>query len=157
MTLDIGPLVDLAIAMARKSPSRPRKVGAVLMLDDGATKLAACNDFPVGVHDLEGRHADPERLLWIEHAERNVIFAAARHGYGTAGATLIATFHPCAECARAIVQAGVATLHTLAPNFDDPLWGPAFHCAQTILDEGGVQVIYLECDPELMHALTLGD
>ena len=31
MALDIEPLVDLAIATARKSPSRPRKVGAVLV------------------------------------------------------------------------------------------------------------------------------
>ena len=157
MAMDIEPLVGLAIATARKSPSRPRKVGAVLVLEDGATTLAACNDFPVGVRDLEARHAHPERLLWIEHAERNVIFAAARHGHGTAGSTLIATFHPCADCARAIVQAGVATLHTLPPDFDDPLWGPAFRCARTILEEGGVQVIYLERDPELMHAQTLGD
>src|SRR4249920_3496415 len=155
--LDIEALVELAIATARTSPSRPRKVGAVLVSADGATTLAACNDFPAGVRDLEARHAHPERLLWIEHAERNVIFAAARGGHATAGGTLIATFHPCAECARAIVQAGIATLRTLAPEFDDPLWGAAFHCAQTILEEGGVQVIYLECDPGLMHALTLGD
>jgi len=61
--MDVEPLVGLAIATARKSPSRPRKVGAVLVLDDGATTLAACNDFPAGVRDLEARHAHPERLL----------------------------------------------------------------------------------------------
>ena len=128
----------------------------MLVLADGATTLTACNDFPVGVSDLEARHAHPERLLWIEHAERNAIFAAARAGLATAGATLIATFHPCADCARAIVQAGIATLHTLAPDFADPLWGPAFRCSHAILEEGGVRVIYLERDPARMHALTLG-
>ena len=154
--LDIDRLLELAIVTARRSPSRPRKVGAVLVLADGATTLAACNDFPVGVRDLEARHAHPERLLWIEHAERNAIFAAARGGQATAGATLIATFHPCADCARAIVQAGIATLHTMAPDFADPLWGPGFRCSQAILEEGGVRVVYLERDPALMHALTLG-
>jgi dCMP deaminase len=154
--LDIETLVELAIATARKSPSRPRKVGAVLVSADGATTLAACNDFPAGVHDLEARHAHPERLLWIEHAERNAIFAAARSGVGTAGATLIATFHPCADCARAIVQAGIKEVHTLAPDFADPLWGPAFHCSRSILEEGGVRVIHLEHDPALMHSRTLG-
>ena len=119
--MDIEPLVELAIFAARKSPSRPRKVGAVLVLADGATTLATCNDFPVGVRDTEARHAHPDRLLWIEHAERNAIFAAARSGLPTAGATLIATFHPCADCARAIVQAGIATLYTLAPDFADPI------------------------------------
>jgi len=157
MALNIEPLVDLAIATARKSPSRPRKVGAVLVLADGATTLAACNDFPAGVQDLDARHAHPERLLWIEHAERNAIFAAARAGLSTTGATLVATFHPCAECARAIVQAGITTLHTLAPDFADPLWGPGFHCSRTILEEGGVRVAYLQFDPARMHSLTLGD
>ena len=153
--LDIERLLEVAIVVARRSPSRPRKVGAVLVLADGKT-LAACNDFPAGVCDLEERHAHPERLLWIEHAERNAIFAAARAGLATAGATLIATFHPCADCARAIVQAGIANLHTLAPDFADPLWGPAFRCSRAILEEGGVRVIYLERDPGLMHASTLG-
>jgi len=157
MALDIEPLVELAIAAARKSPSRPRKVGAVLVLADGATTLTACNDFPAGVRDLDPRHADPERLLWIEHAERNVIFAAARAGLGTAGATLVATFHPCAECARAIVQSGITTLHTLAPDFADPLWGPGFHCSRAILEEGAVRVLYLPHDPARMHSLTLGE
>ena len=154
--MDIDRLLEQAIVVARQSPSRPRKVGAVLVLADGATTLAACNDFPAGVRDIEARHAHPERLLWIEHAERNAIFAAARRGMATAGATLIATFHPCADCARAIVQAGIARLHTLAPDFSDPLWGPAFRCSQAILEEGGVRVIYLERDPALMHASTLG-
>lgn len=154
--MDIDRLLEQAIVAARQSPSRPRKVGAVLVLADGVTTLAACNDFPAGVHDLDERHAHPERLLWIEHAERNAIFAAARKGLATAGATLIATFHPCADCARAIVQAGIADLHTLAPDLADPVWGPAFGFSRTILEEGGVRVVYLERDPALMHASTLG-
>ena len=154
--MDIERLLEVAIVVARRSPSRPRKVGAVLVLADGKT-LAACNDFPGGVRDLDERHAHPERLLWIEHAERNAIFAAARAGLATAGATLIATFHPCADCARAIVQAGIADLHTLAPDFADPLWGQAFRCSRAILEEGGVRVVYLERDAAGMHASTLGN
>jgi dCMP deaminase len=154
--LDIDRLLELAIVTARRSPSRPRKVGAVLVLADEVTTVVACNDFPAGVRDLEARHAHPERLLWIEHAERNAIFAAARSGLATAGATLIATFHPCADCARAIVQAGITTLYTLAPDFADPLWGSAFRCSQVILEEGGVRVVCLEHDPAQMHASTLG-
>ncbi len=154
--MSIEQWVALAITTARRSPSRPRKVGAVLVLADGQTTLAACNDFPSGVRDTEARHAHPERLLWIEHAERNVIYAAARAGLGTAGATLVATFHPCAECARAIVQAGISTVHTMAPEFADPVWGPGFHFSRSILEEGGVRVHHLAHAPALMHAQTLG-
>jgi dCMP deaminase len=151
MALDIEPLVDLAIATAQKSPSRPRKVGAVLVLEPGATTLAACNDFPAGVRDLEARHAHPDRLLWIEHAERNVIFAAARAGLSTAGATLVVTFHPCADCARAIVQSGITTLHT---DFADPPIRPfaARVPSSKRVGCGGLP----RTRSGLMHALTLG-
>ncbi len=155
MSADVDQWVELAIAAANRSPGRPRKVGAVLILDSGRT-LTACNDFPTGVRDVEARHADSERLMWIEHAERNAIFAAARAGLSTAGATLVATYHPCVECARAIVQAGITTLHTLAPNVADPIWGPGFGRSAEILAEGGVRVSYLEHDPAAMHAATLG-
>ncbi|HEY4067525.1 MAG TPA: deaminase [Burkholderiaceae bacterium] len=154
--MDVEQLVELAVAAANKSPGRPRKVGAVLVLADQQTTLTACNDFPAGVRDLESRHADPQRLLWIEHAERNALFAAARAGHSTAGATLVATFHPCAECARAIVQSGVASLFTLPPDFSDPVWGPGFQYSSAILEEGGVRVTYLAHDPVAMHARTMG-
>jgi dCMP deaminase len=154
-TEPVAGWVAQAIAAANLSPGRPRKVGAVLILGSGRT-LTACNDFPAGVRDLEPRHADSERLMWIEHAERNAIYAAARAGLSTAGATLVATYHPCVECARAIVQAGITTLHTLPPDLADPIWGPGFGCSSEILAEGGVAVNYLDHDPAAMHAATLG-
>jgi dCMP deaminase len=154
--LELDALMDLAAQTALKSPNRVRQVGAAILTCDGGEAIAACNTFPKGVADLDWRHEGDGRLVWMEHAERNAIFAAARKGLATAGATLITTFHPCADCARAIVQAGVANLHTLAPDFADPLWGPAFRFSQTILEEGGVRVAYLERDAALMHASTLG-
>ena len=153
--MDIEQELELAITTAQKSPGRPRKVGAVLILVDGHS-IAACNDFPRGVRNIESRHGDTERLLWIEHAERNAIFAAARTGRSTARATLVTTFHPCVDCARAIVQAGIAELHTLEPNFADPVWGKTFGCSRDILEEGGVHVTFLERDPAEMHQSTLG-
>ncbi len=61
--MDIQAQVELAIVTARKSPSRPRKVGAVLVSADGAATLAACSDFPAGVRDLEARHTRPGPYL----------------------------------------------------------------------------------------------
>jgi dCMP deaminase len=154
--VDIDKLLAQAIAVARKSPNRPRKVGAVIVLADNNTRIEACNDFPQGVRDLEDRHGE-ERLIWMEHAERNAIFAAVKNGLSTNGATILSTYFPCADCARAIVQAGIRRLFTLPADFDDPVWGSAFLRSQVILSEGGVEVIHLRQSLAFVHQLTMND
>lgn len=148
-------LMDAAIEAARSSPNRVRHVGAVLVSADGRQRLSTCNTFPQGVHDTELRHQGNGRLVWMEHAERNAIFAAARAGMATEGATLVATFFPCLDCARAIVQAGIRHLHTLPPALDDPVWGASFIPARTILEEGGVELHFSSRDPQSVHTDTM--
>ena len=136
-----APGVDMAAALeaAAVSPNRVRKVGAVLVAKGGVT-ICECNAFPAGVRDLEERHLGDGRFVWMEHAERRAIFAAARRGVATAGARITSTFFPCIDCARAIVEAGVVRLDTPAPAFDDPVWGSSFERSQVILEEGGVEI-----------------
>jgi dCMP deaminase len=139
------PGVDMqkALRAASASPNRVRKVGAVLVSRDGV-EISACNDFPPGVRNLEERHAGDGRFVWMEHAERRAIFAAARRAIATAGARMTSTFFPCIDCARAIVEAGVVLLDTPAPAFDDPVWGSSFERSQVILEEGGVEIRIIE-------------
>jgi dCMP deaminase len=134
-----GAKIETALRAASLSPNRVRKVGAVLVARDG-TEIAACNTFPAGVRDLEERHARDGRFIWMEHAERHAIFEAARRGVATAGAWLTTTFFPCIDCARAIVDAGVAGLDTPKPDVDDSVWGALFERSQVILSEGGVEI-----------------
>ena len=155
ITHDTDTLLDAAIHAARGSPNRVRRVGAVLVSADGQTRLSACNTFPQGVQDTESRHQGNGRLVWMEHAERNAIFAAARAGMATEGATLAATFFPCLDCARAIVQSGIRHLHTLPPALDDPVWGASFIPSRTILEEGGVALHFSGRDPGSVHDLTM--
>ena len=138
-----GAKIETALRAASLSPNRVRKVGAVLVARDG-TEIAACNTFPAGVRDVEERHAGDGRFVWMEHAERHAIFEAARRGVATAGACLTTTFFPCIDCARAIVDAGVACLDTPKPDFDDPVWGGSFERSQIILREGGVEIRIVE-------------
>jgi dCMP deaminase len=128
-----------AAEVARDSPNKIRQVGAVIVTEAGE-EIAGCNTFPPGVRDLPERHEGDGRFVWMEHAERNAIFAAARRGVRLQGAHLTTTFFPCIDCARAIVLAGISTLHTPAPAFADPVWGEAFHRSQVILTEGGVAI-----------------
>jgi dCMP deaminase len=138
--LDINALMDLAKAAARNSPNKVRQVGAVIELADGGESVSACNTFPEGVADLDWRHEGDGRFVWMEHAERNAIYAAAKLGKSLAGARITSTFFPCIDCARAIVQTGIRMLTTYEPPLDDPVWGAAFPRARIILEEGGVKL-----------------
>jgi dCMP deaminase len=138
-----GAKMGTALSASLLSPNRVRRVGAVLVAQDG-TEIAACNTFPAGVRDIEERHEGDGRFVWMEHAERHAIFDAAWRGVATAGAHLTTTFFPCIDCARAIVDAGVACLDAPAPEYGDPVWGASFERSQTILTEGGVEIRIIE-------------
>jgi dCMP deaminase len=47
------------------------------------------------------------RYRWMEHAERNAIYNAARNGGILEGCALYVPWLPCMDCARAIVQTGI--------------------------------------------------
>ena len=136
--MEIDALMDLAASAASKSPNKIRQVGAVILMCDGTEPIAACNTFPKGIADLDWRHEGDGRFVWMEHAERNAIFDAARHGRALAGATIASTFFPCIDCARAIVQTGIARLVSPEPALDDAVWGASFVRSRIILEEGGV-------------------
>src|SRR5271156_4095065 len=96
-----GAKMKAAQLASARSPNRVRQVGSVLVARDG-TEIAACNTFPEGVRDIDERHAGDGRFVWMEHAERHAIFAAARRGIGTAGGWLTTTFFPRIDFARAL-------------------------------------------------------
>jgi dCMP deaminase len=135
-----GAKIETALRAASLSPNRVRKGGAVLVARDGA-EIAACNMFPAGVRDLEERHAGDGRFVWMVHAERRAIFEAARRERGH-GRRLPATFFPCIDCARAIVDAAVARLAP-EPDFGDPISGGSFEIANHP-ERRGVEVRIVE-------------
>jgi dCMP deaminase len=140
--MDAGAHMSAAFAVAKASPNRVRQVGAVLIAADG-TRITACNTFPEGVRDLEERHLGDGRFVWMEHAERNAIFEAAKRGIATEGGQITSTFFPCIDCARAIVRSGIRRLDTFPPAYDDPVWGEAFRRSRVILEEGGVEMRFV--------------
>jgi dCMP deaminase len=141
--MSIGERWRQALAASGSSPNRVRKVGAVVVAIDG-TVIAACNTFPPGVRDLPERHEGDGRFVWMEHAERNAIYEATRRGVATAGGHITSTFFPCIDCARAIVLAGFKCLDTVEPALDDPVWGASFIRSRIILEEGGVELRFVD-------------
>lgn len=165
--------IRLATEVASWSPDRSTKVGCVIVSADNNVLATGYNGFPRGVMhsetdvmlmlnggrpdslrevettaglfaEIEARHARPAKYLWTEHAERNAVFDAARHGKALLGATAYLNWEPmpCAECARALIQAGVKEI--VGPNrpFTGAGNGVHYHLSEsgTMLAEAGVVV-----------------
>lgn len=105
--------LNMCRCVAFWSPDPSTQVGAVIVDDDHNVLTTGYNGFPRGVDtSVESRWERPDKYDWVEHAERNAIFAAARNGVKLLGATMYLPFaaYPCAPCMRAIIQAGIKRL-----------------------------------------------
>ena len=140
-------LLSTACSFAQNSPDQSTQNAAVLC--NGMTMLPltwAVNEFPRGVTYSDARWERPGKYEWIEHAERNAVFAAARRGISTDGLTMVCPWAACSDCARAVIQAGVSRLVTLRPKQEDThaRWDASISVAMTMLDEAGVEVVYID-------------
>lgn len=126
----------------------PRKVGCALVRD-GRQIAAACNSTTRGVAASDPRARGADRYAYVEHAERNAVYAAAAAGVATLGCDAFVTLFPCAECARALVQAGIRSVRCPPPppvpptgrRDPDHRWRASWEAAETILREAGVPVV----------------
>ena len=137
--------LDLAKHIAGWSKDPSRKIGAVAVGSKGQILAQGYNGFPRGCNDeIEERHERPAKYDWVLHAEENAIMNAARHGQKTMGADMYVNWFPCAKCAGMIVNAGIRRIFCdKEPDFNNPQFGAGFKLALQKLDEGGVEVIYM--------------
>jgi dCMP deaminase len=96
-------LAEIAGSMS-KDPST--KVGAVLTRAHRVISTGY-NGFPSGFPDTKHNWERPQKYGFVVHAEMNAILLAARNGVFTDGCTLYASFFPCDNCCKHIVQAGI--------------------------------------------------
>lgn len=125
-----------SIAALSKDPST--KVGALILGPDGEGGPSGYNGAPRGCSaDEDSRFQNrDEKYYWAEHAERNAIYAAARTGFRTVGATIYITHPPCMDCARAIVQAGIRKVVFPEPTPEfTARWGESFRRAFLLFNE----------------------
>jgi dCMP deaminase len=126
---------------SESSADADTRVGCVVV--KGATVLVrGCNTFPEGLEDPTGeRSIRPSKYSWIEHAERNAIYSAARAGVALAGARMYVELMPCVECARAIIQAGISEVIVSADRmlgYESDKYTEQHAVAELMLGEAGV-------------------
>jgi deoxycytidylate deaminase len=132
---------------AKESPDPSTQNGAVIPLhhqdDVTINVIAHCNTFPDGVAVTPERLADRNtKLAYIEHAERNAILLAAKHGFALNGAIMYVPWFACDECGRAIIQAGIKKVVGHKQMFDKTpeRWKASIAHAHAMLTEAGVEM-----------------
>ena len=141
--------VNIARTVKAKSKDRSTQVGAVIVGIHKNILSTGFNGFPIGVReDEEWRHERPVKYQFTEHAERNAIYLAARHGTSLNGATLYLPIGglPCTDCARACIQAGIRKIVTPTRKFDGKGkdWEEDAKISQLMLHEAGVEIVILD-------------
>lgn len=135
--------LGLCDQVAGWSEDRDFKVGAVIVGPGHEIRATGYNGLPRGVSagdDSRFDRASGEKFFWIEHAERNAIYNAARSGAALAGCTLYVNRFPCADCARAIIQSGIACVECPPKPENDGKLDHSFDVSEIMLREAGVSV-----------------
>jgi dCMP deaminase len=101
----------------------------------------AANRFPVGVKESIERWQRPLKYDFVEHAERNCVYDAARRGRSLSGGTLICPSVPCPDCARAIIQSGIIKVinHKSAIDWTGSHWQEKFDITLQMFKESQVE------------------
>lgn len=160
-----------AMLFAQKSKDPSTKVGCVIVGDGNAVLSMGFNGFPRGVKEtkeevvwdvrfpasshtttvlIEERWKRPEKYLWVEHAERNAVYNAARHGVRLAGARAYINYEPfgsiCEGCARALIQSGIVEIIGPSIPFGGKGTGAHYHTYLTpiMAEEAGVKIRVVE-------------
>ena len=113
--------MEMATLVASKSKDRSGKVGAIAVEDNVALSMGYNGFIRFADDEDDALHQRPEKYNWTAHAEMNVICNAARTGVKLLGSTMYVTTHPCKECAKAIVQAGIVEV-VIPSKENDPFW-----------------------------------
>ena len=136
------------VSLWSKDPST--KVGAVIVGKNRDIVSTGYNGIPRGCRDdIPEWHQRPLKYMAYEHGERNSVLNAARRGASTEGCTLYGWWDaifgpPCADCARAIIQAGIVRV-ILKPGDLDPAkwtdrWRESAEMSAAMLTQAGVVV-----------------
>lgn len=140
--------VNIAEVVKLKSKDINTQIGAVIVGRDHEIVSTGYNSFPRGIKDLEPeRQERPEKYYWFSHAEINAITNAARIGVSTNNCTMYLTCGmPCADCAKAIINAGIRTVYckSTETSAKDERWVEHAKRSEIMFKEADIRVIYYE-------------
>ncbi len=152
--------MSMAHLVSTKSKDESTHVGAIIVGKDNEIISTGMNGFVRGTNDdLIERQERPEKYFWIEHAERNTIYNAARIGVSLLGTKLYVTAMPCMDCARAIVQSGIKEIVVdVNEGFEKTKeWSNHFDRSLILFEETNIKVTYFKGDYVRSYKLIRGE
>lgn len=141
--------ISIADVVRTKSKDPSSKIGAVLVGPDHEVLSTGFNGFPRGINEaISTRWERPIKYQFVEHAERNSIYNAARHGVSLKGATLYLVGFggndvpvvPCIECTKAVIQSGIVRVVGWAYKEAPESWVEDLKFSESLLLEAGVSI-----------------
>jgi dCMP deaminase len=116
--------------------------GALILSRGGSILALGANHFPEGVFVTAERQERANKKPFMEHAERDVIYACSRKGVATEGSTMYCPWAACTDCARAIIEAGIhrVVVHKQMMDKTPDRWKAEIEIANVMLDEAGILV-----------------
>lgn len=108
--------------------------------------VQAANGIPEKLTTSEDIWQSEDKYLYVEHAERNVIYKAANRGIVTEGLTMYCPWICCADCARAIIQAGIIRVigHKNIIDMTPDRWKKSCDVGIQMLKDAGIQCGFWE-------------
>jgi len=129
--------MGVAMLAARRSKDPNTQVGACIVSPDNIIISTGYNGMPKGCSDDEfpwERDGEQTKYPYVVHAELNAILNA--NGRDLRGSRLYVALFPCNECAKAIIQSGVAEVVYLSDKYDGT---PMNLASKRMLDAAGVK------------------
>ncbi|MBO5879228.1 MAG: dCMP deaminase family protein [Clostridia bacterium] len=132
--------MGVALLAAERSKDPNTQVGACIVDENNRILSTGYNGFPHGCSDDEfpwnRNEAEGEtKYQFVVHAELNAILNS--RGKNLAGSKLYVALFPCNECAKAIIQAGVAEVVYLSDKYKNT---PSTIASRRMLNAAGVKL-----------------
>lgn len=123
--------------------NHPSTHTAALLVDNGKVILRGKNIFPSGVKYTKERVTGDNKHMYPNHAERDLVYKAARQGIKTEGLTMVMPWLPCILCANAVISSGIEKLivHKQMIEKTKEGWQKELKDAVQILGEAGIEII----------------
>jgi dCMP deaminase len=132
--------LEMCGVIAKRSKDQNTKVGCVIVGRDHEIRTVGYNCFPRGLKDdLPERQERPLKYAFIEHAERNAIYNAAREGVALKDCVCYIPGLPCGDCARGLIQCKITEV-VCGSNVIPERWRASCEPALTMLEEAGVKI-----------------
>ena len=138
--------MGVSLLAAKRSKDPNTQVGACIVDQNNIILSTGYNGFPYGCSDdlypWERTGADT-KYNYVVHAELNAILNA--RGKDLKGARLYVDLFPCNECAKAIIQSGIAEVVYLYDKYAD---SAATVASKKMLTSAGVKLTHFTTDKD---------